>query len=114
MSAVDACKFITNFDTLQIFDIPFLGDKSADFLVFFVVFVFFPHFFDGFGLIFRIHWSIYASIIFVVMWLISVSRFALIISWLAIIVSWFDFSISWFAVRMSWGSVVFGLVGGVE
>lgn len=62
------------------------------------------------------------------MWLVSVSRFALIISWLAVIVSWFDFSISWFAVivswldfsvswfavRMSWGSVVFGLVGGVE
>ena len=48
------------------------------------------------------------------MWLISVSRFALIISWLAIIVSWFDFSVSWFAVRMSWGSVVFGLVGEVE
>lgn len=53
MSAVDACKFITIFDTLQIFHIPFLGDKSADFLVFFVVFVFFPHFFDGVGLIFR-------------------------------------------------------------
>lgn len=53
MSAVDACKFITNFDTLQIFYIPFLGDKSAVFLAFFVVFVFFPHFFDGFGFIFR-------------------------------------------------------------
>lgn len=53
MSAVDACKFITNFDTLQIFHIPFLGDKSAVFLAFFVVFVFFPHFFDGFGFIFR-------------------------------------------------------------
>lgn len=53
MSAVDACKFITNFDTLQIFHIPFLGDKSAVFLGVFVVFVFFPRFFDGFGLIFR-------------------------------------------------------------
>lgn len=48
------------------------------------------------------------------MWLISVSRFALIISWLAVIVSWFDFSVSWFAVRMSWGSVAFGLADGVE
>ena len=38
-------KFITNFDTLQIFHIPFLGDKSAVFWVFFVVFVFFPPFF---------------------------------------------------------------------
>ena len=53
MSAVDACKFITNFDTLQIFYIPFLGDKSAVFWVLFVVFVFFRTFFDGFGLIFR-------------------------------------------------------------
>ena len=63
---------------------------------------------------FGIHSSIYASIIFVAMWLISVSRFALVISWLAVIVSWFDFSVSCFAVRMSWVSVVFGLAGGVE
>ena len=76
--------------------------------------MFFPHFLMGLALFFGIHSPIYASIIFVAMWLVSVSRFALIISWLAIIVSWFDFSVSWFAVRMFWDSVVFGLVGGVE
>lgn len=53
MSAVDACKFITIFDTLQIFHIPFLGDKSADFLVFSSFLCFFRTFFDRFGLIFR-------------------------------------------------------------
>ena len=68
----------------------------------------------GLAWFFGIHSPIYVSIIYVAMWFIPVSWFALIISWLAVIVSWFDFSVSWFAVRMSWGSVVFGLVGGVE
>lgn len=59
---------------------------------------FFRAFLMGLALFFGIHWSIHPSIIFVEMWLIFVSRFALIISWLAVIVSRFDFSVSWFAV----------------
>ncbi len=76
----------------------FQGIKVLFFWRFSSFLCFFRTFLMGLALFFGIHSPIYASIIYVAMWLVSVSWFALIISWFAVIVSWFDFSVSWFAV----------------